>query len=70
MDSLKSVQITNEAIIKGIVRQLERMKKSESLPDQVRLRVSLNGEHWYAVQLHWEAAQSLMLNVLSTTDGD
>ena len=55
---------------KGIVRQLERMKKSESLPDQVRLRGSLNGEHWYVVQLHWDAAQSLMLNVLSTTDSD
>jgi hypothetical protein len=63
--SLKSVDINDSTVIKSINQQIKRVN-----PTSARLRILLNGEHWFTVSMEAHDEFSLMLRVLSTADGD
>jgi len=65
IDSLKSVQINDETILKGVSKHIERALKTQGQPKRVRLCVLLKGEHWYEVQLTIPNEYTLMLEVVS-----
>ena len=70
MDTLKSIQITDATVLKGISAQLARMQSKNALPNKYRLRVLLRGTHRYDVRPEAEGEHALFLHVLNTTEGD
>ena len=65
VDSLKSVHISDATVIKAIDLQLKRLKKR---PERGRLRILLQGEHWFNISMEAHDEHSLMLRVLSIAD--
>jgi len=68
MDSVTSIEISDDTIVKGVSKHLQRLKKSSGLPKGVRVCIVLNGEHWYNARLSIPDEYTLMLDGLKPTD--
>jgi hypothetical protein len=61
LKSLKTVQITDEQIIRELTRELKRHPQTSDMPSEWNLIINLEGRHAFRVQPEWRSG--LFLNV-------
>jgi hypothetical protein len=70
MESLKSIQINDDTILRGVSNHMERILRTQGKPERVRVCVVLKGEHWFDAALSIPDEFTLMLDGLSPAKPD